>query len=124
MNLRRRQRGELDQPVIAGENPGRSAECFLKFRGLRRIADGNRLRPMLASLLEQQLDIVPRRQAEQANVVRQIIGHLDRAGADGTGAAEEDDVSHGRNGVLECWSIEVPIGNAPPLQFSINARLL
>ena len=42
----------------------------------------------LRRLFQQQLSVVARRQADQADLVRQIFRHLDGAGADGAGAAQ------------------------------------
>src|SRR5262245_55219034 len=49
---------------------------------------------MLSRLFEQQLAVVPRRQPEQADLVRQIFRHLDGAGADRPRAAEQNNVLH------------------------------
>ena len=93
-DVRRRQRRQLDQAFRAGKNLGRNAKPVLHFLRLRRIGDGNGLGPVLARLLEQQFGIVARGEAEQADSIRQILRHLDGAGADGAGAAEKNNVFH------------------------------
>ena len=59
----------------------------------------------LVRWLEKQFDIIPRSQADQPDAIWQIIGHFDRAGANRAGAAEQDNVLHGGNGVMEQGSI-------------------
>jgi hypothetical protein len=86
----------FNQPFRTGINLAIRAECAAQFICLGRIIDGNRDRPMLARLLDQQqLGIIARRQSDQPDAIRQILRHLDGAGADGAGAAENDDVFHG-----------------------------
>ena len=87
-NVRRRQRGQFDQTVFAGINPHRHPPNIFQFTGLLRIADGNRFGPVFARLFEQQFGIVAGGQPEQPDAVRQILSHLDGAGADGAGRTE------------------------------------
>ena len=52
---------------------------------------------VLARLLQQQFGVAARREADQADLIRQIFRHLDGAGADAAGAAEKNDVFHSKN---------------------------
>ena len=79
-------------PSAPEKTSGRRAERVAQPCRFGRIADGNRLGSVLARLLQQQFDIVARRQPEQPNAIRQILRHLDGAGADRAGAAEKNDV--------------------------------
>ena len=81
-NVRSGQGGELHETLGAGEDLGACAQGVAQFTGLGRVGDANRLRPMLAGLLQQRLHVVARPQPEQADAVRQILGHFDGAGAD------------------------------------------
>ncbi len=49
---------------------------------------------MPAGLFDEQFQVVPGRQAEQADLLRQVRRHLDRAGADRAGAAQKNHVFH------------------------------
>jgi hypothetical protein len=88
-------RGELQQTFRTGINLAVDAERAAKLVGLGRVIDTNRHGTVLARLFDQQLRIVARRQSDQADAIRQIFRHLDGAGADRAGAAENDDVFHG-----------------------------
>ena len=54
---------------------------------LCRVGDGDGLGPVLPRLFQKEIDVVPGRQTEQTEPVRQILDHFDGAGADGAGAA-------------------------------------
>jgi hypothetical protein len=87
-DVRRRQRGQFDQTFFAGKNLGRSAERVLKFLRFGGIGNGNRRGFVLARLFEQQFGIISGCEREQPDLIRQIVRHLDGAGADAAGAAE------------------------------------
>src|ERR1035437_4500806 len=76
-------------------------ERVAQLLGLRRVSNGNRGRPVLTGLLQEQLHIVARAQPEQADLIRQVLDYLYGAGADGTGAAEEDEITHLRFTIYE-----------------------
>ncbi len=75
---------------LRGVVPSASRSSLAFAGSVMEIAAGRCLRVCSS----EQFDIVARRQAEQADLIRQILSHFDRAGADGAGAAEEDDVLH------------------------------
>src|SRR6266542_1939716 len=56
--------------------------------------DGNGFRPVLQGLFGQQFRVAAGGQSDQADAVRKVFRHLDGAGTDGTGAAEQDNVLH------------------------------
>ena len=93
----------LIKPFVARNKPGvdvPSASCSsAAFAGS---VMRNGFRPMFARLFEQQLDIVPGGQTEQPDLVGQILGHFDGAGADRAGAAEQNNVLHDGNMESEC----------------------
>ena len=49
---------------------------------------------MSQRLFGEQFNLIAGAKAEQADLVRQILRDLDGAGADGTGAAEQNDIFH------------------------------
>src|SRR5215813_10415305 len=89
-----RECGQLDQSFRSAEDVGGRAKSVTKFFGFRRVADGNGFRPMFAGLIEEEFGIVSGPEAEQADVVRQVLGDLYSAGADRAGAAKQHDVFH------------------------------
>ena len=56
--------------------------------------DRNGFRLVTPGLFDEQRGVVARRQTDQPDAIGQVFGHLDGAGADGAGAAEQDDVFH------------------------------
>jgi len=49
---------------------------------------------MLERLFEEEIDVVPGGQSNQPNIVGKILRHLDGAGPNRAGAAEENNVFH------------------------------
>src|SRR4051812_36359026 len=95
-NVGPRQSRQLNQSLITSMNLGFGAERRLQLFGLFRSMDRNGLGLMLTSLFQEQLEIVSCRQADEADFFRQVLSDFQRAGANGAGAAQENDVLHGR----------------------------
>ena len=87
-------RGELQQAFVAGVDLDLGAEGGPEFVRLRGVGERDGGGLILEGLGEEQLGVAARREAENAQAVGQVIGDLEGAGADGAGAAEEDDVFH------------------------------
>lgn len=76
---------------IASHARAQRATQFLRLRG---IVDRDDARLKFLRLFEQQFEIVSRRQADELNLVGQILRNFDGAGADGTGAAKKNNFFH------------------------------
>ena len=96
----RRQRGEFDQAIASGIDPRRGAQHFFEFPRFGRVQERDGFGPVFERLFGEQFRIAARRQAHESNAVGQVLGHPEGAGADGPGAAEEDNVLHMKNGVV------------------------
>jgi len=88
------QGGQFQQAFRARMNLHIAAQRRLQFTRFRRIADRDDFRPVPPRLFQQQGGVITRRQAHQPDLIGQIFRHFYRAGADGTGAAKENDVFH------------------------------
>ena len=86
-NVRRRQSGQLDQPLCAGGHPD-AVELRAQFVHFFRRGDRDQLGTKLLRLLCEELGVAARRQANEADVVGQILGNLGGAGANRAGATE------------------------------------
>src|SRR5262249_9204737 len=78
---------ELDKTIGARRDINRSTQFAAQLLRPGRIDNGNGFGLMFAGLLEEKINVVSGAQADQANAVRQILGDLDGAGADGASAA-------------------------------------
>ena len=90
----RGQGGEFEQAVVAGVNTSRCAEDRLDFARSGGVVDGNGFGAMFERLFGQQFGVVSGRQPDKADAIRQVLGDLDRAGADGPRAAQKNYVLH------------------------------
>ena len=67
-DVRRRQRGQFEQTLVAANNLAAGAERVLQFLGLGGIVDGNDRGLDAGGFVQQQFRIVARRQADQADL--------------------------------------------------------
>ena len=95
-DIRSRKRGQFHQAFGSGKHLGPRPERLAQLAGFGRVANRDGFGPVQPGLLEQQLEVVSRREPEHPYPVRQVGGDFDRAGADRAGAAQEDDVTHVR----------------------------
>ena len=72
----------------------RIPDAFAQRFNVIRIRDTDRGRLIARGLVRQQLNIVSRRQTDQLNLIRQIIGDLARARANRSRASQEDNFFH------------------------------
>jgi hypothetical protein len=93
-DVRRRQRGQLEQTFLARINAGGSAQRVFQFARLGRIAQWRWLRAGAGAFASGAIRVVAGGQADQADLVRQILGHLEGARADGTGGTKKNDSFH------------------------------
>src|SRR5688572_12545045 len=75
---------------------------------------------MFADLFLQQLHIVSRRETDESQMIRQVFHHFDRAGADGAGRAEKDDVLHQ---CVSTWRRYKYMSGALNRRLSIKSRI-
>src|SRR5262249_7129257 len=73
---------------------GRGAKEIAQFLCFRGISYGDDFGLMFASLFEEQFEVVAGGQADELKAVGQILSNLDGAGADGAGAAEQNNPFH------------------------------
>src|ERR1035441_8493372 len=105
-NVRRGEGGELEQAFGAGMDLSGRPERVAQLLGLRRGSNGNPGGPVFAGLLQEQFHIIARAKPKQADLIRQVLDYLDGAGADGAGAAEENEITHLRFTIYDlrgCW---------------------
>ena len=108
---------ELDQAFRSREEP--PCSCRGQSRSSRALAGSVMEMPRAGCLRvcsSSSSDVVARRQAKQADPIRQILRHLDGAGADGAGAAEKNDASLRLGCVSTCRRYRYMIG-------ALNSRL-
>src|SRR5207249_6674871 len=91
-----RESGQLDQAFRSRENFGARAKQIAQLPGFKRIADREGFGPVFAGLLDEQRKVVARPEPEEPDAIGEILGHLHRAGADGSSAAQYYYVLHGR----------------------------
>jgi len=101
-DVRARHGGKFDETVGAGGDISRATQFVAQLLRLGRVDNGNGFGPVLAGLFEEKFKIISCAEADEANAVREVLGDLDRAGADRACAAEEDHVFHEKDGVMEC----------------------
>jgi len=85
--------GEFEETGVTGGD-GDAGETGGEGRGLGRILDGDAERMMSEGLFGEEIGIGAGGEADEPQFGGQVLDDLEGAGADGAGAAEQDDVLH------------------------------
>ena len=93
-NVRRRQRCEFEQTLTAREHFGGSAESLPQIVRVGRVVDRDGFGPMLQRLFGKQFGITTRSETDETNTIGKVFGHFECAGANGAGAAKQNNVFH------------------------------
>ena len=93
-NVRLRQRGQADQGFCTRQHLSGVAHSRPDPLRLAVVMDRGQSRAMLAALFDEQVRVSAGGQAHQLESIGLVFHHLEGAGADRTGAAEQDDALH------------------------------